>query len=75
MPILAPWEEKTGMPSVKAPVVVVAELADSSVNLSVRAWVASADYWGVYFDHNEEFYNAITAAPGLSFPFRSSMST
>lgn len=63
------WEEKTGMPSVKAPVVVVAELADSSVNLSVRAWVASADYWGVYFDHNEEFYNAITAAPGLSFPF------
>ncbi len=62
-------EEKTGMPSVKAPVVVVAELADSSVNLSVRAWVASADYWGVYFDHNEEFYNAITAAPGLSFPF------
>ena len=63
------WEEKTGMPSVKAPVVVVAELADSSVNLSVRAWVASADYWAVYFDHNEEFYNAITAAPGLSFPF------
>ena len=63
------WEEKTGMPSVKAPVVVVAELADSAVNLSVRAWVASADYWGVYFDHNEEFYNAITAAPGLSFPF------
>ncbi len=63
------WEEKTGMPSVKAPVVVVAELADSSVNLSVRAWVARADYWGVYFDHNEEFYNAITAAPGLSFPF------
>ncbi|WP_289699581.1 mechanosensitive ion channel family protein [Duncaniella muris] len=63
------WEEKTGMPSVKAPVVVVAELADSSVNLSVRAWVASADFWGVYFDHNEEFYNAITAAPGLSFPF------
>lgn len=62
------WEEKTGMPSVKAPVVVVAELADSSVNLSVRAWVASADFWGVYFDHNEEFYNAITAAPGLSFP-------
>lgn len=63
------WEEKTGMPSVKAPVVVVAELADSSVNLSVRAWVASADYWGVYFDPHEEFYNAITAAPGLSFPF------
>ncbi|MDE5989869.1 MAG: mechanosensitive ion channel [Duncaniella sp.] len=63
------WDEKPEAPSVKAPVVVVSALADSSVNLSVRAWVASADYWGVFFDHNEEFYNAITAAPGLSFPF------
>lgn len=63
------WEEKPEAPSVKAPVVVVTELADSAVNLSVRAWVGSADYWPVYFDHNEEFYNAITASSGLSFPF------
>lgn len=62
-------EEKSELPSVKAPVVVVSSLADSSVNLSIRAWVASGDFWNVFFDHNEEFYNAITAADGLSFPF------
>ncbi len=32
------------------PFVAVSELADSSVNFVLRAWVNSADYWGVYFD-------------------------
>ena len=32
-----------------APVVWVAALADSSVNLSIRAWVKNADYWNVFF--------------------------
>ncbi|MEA3240107.1 MAG: mechanosensitive ion channel [Pseudomonadota bacterium] len=36
-----------------APMVVVGELADSSVNFVVRLWVNSADYWGVYFDMTE----------------------
>lgn len=62
-------EKPADGPSVSAPVVVVSALADSSVNLSVRAWVRSADYWGVYFDHNEEFYKVITDHPSLSFPF------
>lgn len=30
-----------------APAVAVAELGDSSINLNVRPWVNSADYWGV----------------------------
>ena len=30
--------------------VAVSELADSSVNFSVRAWVKAEDYWTVYFD-------------------------
>ncbi len=34
--------------------VAVSELADSSVNFVVRAWVKSADYWGVYFDTIEK---------------------
>jgi small conductance mechanosensitive channel len=34
--------------------VAVSELADSSVNFVVRAWVNSADYWGVYFDTLEK---------------------
>ena len=50
------------------PTVHLSELADSSVNLSVRAWVKSADYWGVYFDVNERIYNTLPAR-GLSFPF------
>ncbi len=52
-----------------APVVYLASLDDSAVTLTVRAWVRSADFWGVFFDHNEEFYNAITSNPSLSFPF------
>ncbi len=34
--------------------VAVSELADSSVNFVVRAWVNSSDYWGVYFDTLEK---------------------
>ncbi len=35
------------------PVIAVGELADSSVNILVRPWVNSADYWGVYWDMQE----------------------
>jgi len=37
-----------------APLVAVAELADSSVNFNVRPWVKSGDYWGVLFDVTEK---------------------
>lgn len=50
------------------PVVFVSELADSSVNLSVRAWVANADYWDVYFKYNELFYKLLPKE-GIEFPF------
>lgn len=33
--------------------IAVAELADNSVNFTVRMWVNSGDYWGVYFDTTE----------------------
>lgn len=36
-----------------APVVAVAALADSSVNLVVRPWVRVEDYWPVYWDVTE----------------------
>ena len=51
-----------------AAVVRVAALADSSVNLTVRAWVANADYWDVFFEYNERFYKELPAV-GISFPF------
>lgn len=44
------------------------ELADSSVNITVRAWTKTEDYWGVFFDMNERVYNEFEAA-GLSIPF------
>jgi small conductance mechanosensitive channel len=44
------------------------ELADSSVNITVRAWVKPADYWGVFFDMNEKIYKNFDKE-GLNIPF------
>lgn len=52
----------------RAPVVVLDAMADSSVNLKVRAWVRTSDYWTVYYEMNETFYNELPKA-GISFPF------
>ena len=48
--------------------VSITSLSDSSVDIVVRVWVNSPDYWGVYFD----FYNTVYAKfneEGISFPF------
>lgn len=37
----------------------MSELADSSVNFVVRAWVNAADYWAVFFDMNESVYKSL----------------
>ena len=51
-----------------APFIEVSELADSSVNFVVRAWVNSADYWAVYFYMQENVYKKF-AEVGLNIPF------
>jgi len=51
-----------------APLVAVTELADSSVNFTVRAWVNSADYWDAYFEIIEEIKYALDDA-NISIPF------
>ncbi len=51
-----------------APQVVVGGLADSSVNIIVRAWVNSADYWNVYFEILEAGKKAFDNE-GISIPF------
>lgn len=51
-----------------APFIALKELAGSSVNIVVRAWVKSSDYWGVYFDTNKAIY-ATFNAEGIGFPF------
>ena len=50
------------------PFIAVSELADSSVNFAVRVWVEGADYWGVFFDMNENVYNKFNEL-GLNIPF------
>jgi small conductance mechanosensitive channel len=47
---------------------VVSELADSSVNFTVRVWVNTPDYWGVYFSMHENVKKAFDAQ-GISIPF------
>ena len=38
------------------PMVVISELADSSVNIMVRVWVKSENFLSVKFDYNEKVY-------------------
>lgn len=51
-----------------SPFVGLNELADSSINLVVRAWAPTKDYWGLYFDMNSRFYTELPQR-GFEFPF------
>jgi small conductance mechanosensitive channel len=48
--------------------IALGALADSSVNITVRAWVSVADYWDVFFDMNKAVYEEFNKA-GIEFPF------
>lgn len=50
------------------PFIALGELADSSVNITVRAWVNSGDFWGVFFDMNEKVYKTFEKE-GINIPF------
>jgi small conductance mechanosensitive channel len=50
------------------PVVMVEALGDSSVNLKLRTWVKSEDYWSLFFDTTETVKKKFDAA-GISIPF------
>ncbi len=50
------------------PEVMVSELADSSVNLNLRMWVSTADYWGVLFDITRRVKEAFDDR-GIEIPF------
>lgn len=49
-------------------VVYVNELGASSVDLIVRVWTLTSDYWSVYFALNEKFYTLLPER-GVNFPF------
>ena len=50
------------------PVIALNALADSSVNIALRIWVKSEDYWAVYWETNEKIYNEFNRR-GINFPF------
>lgn len=51
-----------------APVIAVAEMGDSSVNIVVRPWCAASDYWPMRFDLMRALKEQIEAA-GCSIPY------
>ena len=66
--ILAMLEADERVLADPAPVVYLKTLNSSSVDLSIRAWVANPNYWSVYFDMNEKMYKELPSK-GIHFPF------
>lgn len=54
------------MDAIPAPFVALKSLNSNDITFVVRAWVRSADYWGVFFDLQERFY---TELPPQGFTF------
>lgn len=50
------------------PMVEVVEMADSSINLVVRPWSKTADYWGLFFAMQQKIKEALDQA-GIEIPF------
>lgn len=50
------------------PMVEIAKLNSSSVDVTVRAWVKTENYWPVFFSMNEKVYKTLPQE-GLHFPF------
>ena len=51
-----------------APFIAVKEMANSSVDFTLRVWTNAAEYWNVFFDTNERIY-AEYNKQGIKFPF------
>ncbi len=50
------------------PFIALTELADSSVNFTIRVWVTASDYWPTKFDLIEKVYVTFTEK-GINIPF------
>lgn len=61
-------KEQEGIMEDPEPQVVVAELADSSVNLSIRFWALNEDFWDCHWFTIEEAKSRLEAA-GIGIPF------
>lgn len=52
----------------KNPMVALGSLGASSIDITVRAWTRSDDYWDLFYDLNERFFTRLPQL-GFSFPF------
>ncbi len=52
----------------KNPFVALGALNSSSVDITIRVWAKSSDYWGIYFDTLEKIYKELPAK-GVHFPY------
>lgn len=50
------------------PQIIVSELAASSVNITIKVWTNTGDYWDVYYDMQEQVKDEFDSA-GISIPF------
>ena len=50
------------------PFIFLSKLNDSSVDITVRAWANTIDFWPLYFDMSEKVYDAFSKE-GLNIPF------
>lgn len=66
--LLAICNERETILKEPAPEVYVGELADSSVNLTLRFWANNADFWAAHFHVMEEIKYRFDAA-GIEIPF------
>ena len=66
--IQAALSEVDGILESPAPDILVSEMADSSVNFSVRPWCRPTDYWAVYFGVTEAIKKKFDAE-GICIPF------
>lgn len=51
-----------------APFIGIESLSASSVDIIVKAWVRTSDYWDVFYDYNARFYTELPQS-GINFPF------
>ena len=51
-----------------APFIALSALSASSVDIKVRAWAKTSDYWDVYFDMNKTVYETFNKE-SIGFPF------
>lgn len=52
----------------RPPFIGLDQLADSSINIVVRAWTHASNYWPLYYEMNRRFYTELPGK-GFSFPF------